>query len=60
MDKNKRLVVLKKIHKIITKEPSTIPLYGLNQVYAMSNCINYRWTPKKGYPFNMHRVKMTK
>lgn len=60
MDKEKRLAILKKIHAILTKEPSSIPLYGLNQIYAMRNWIDYTWTPKAAYPFNLTRIKVIK
>jgi peptide/nickel transport system substrate-binding protein len=60
LDPKKRLAVLKKIHAIITKEPSSIPLYGLNQIYAMQTRIDYTWTPKAGFPFNLTRIKMVK
>jgi peptide/nickel transport system substrate-binding protein len=58
LNPQKRLAVLKKIHAIITKEPSSIPLYGLNQIYATRNRIDYTWTPRSGLPFNLTRVKI--
>ena len=60
LDPQKRLAALKKIHAIITKEPSSIPLYGLNQIYAMQTRINYNWTPKSAFPFNLQRIKVLK
>jgi len=60
MDKDKRLAILKKIHAILAKEPSSIPLYGLNQIYAMQTRIDYTWTPKSAFPFNLTRIKMMK
>ncbi|MBW1847707.1 MAG: ABC transporter substrate-binding protein [Deltaproteobacteria bacterium] len=60
LDPQKRLAVLKKIHRIVTKEPSSIPLYGLNQIYAMRNRIDYTWTPKSAFPFNLTRIKVLK
>ncbi|MBW2365155.1 MAG: hypothetical protein JRF25_08845, partial [Deltaproteobacteria bacterium] len=43
LDEAKRLVILKKIHAILGKEPSTVPLYGLKQIYAMRDRIDYTW-----------------
>jgi len=60
LDKAKRLVILKKIHAILGKEPSTVPLYGLKQIYAMRNRIDYTWRPKAGWPFGLHRAKLVK
>jgi len=60
MDPNKRLAILKKIHAILAKEPSSIPLYGLNQIYAMRDRIDYTWTPKSAFPFNLTRTKIIK
>lgn len=60
LDPQKRLAILKKIHAILTKEPSSIPLYGLNQIYAMRTRIDYNWTPKAPLPFNLYRIQMVK
>ncbi len=60
LDPQKRLAVLKKIHAILTKEPSSVPLYGLNQIYAMRTKIDYTWTPKSAFPFNLTRTKISK
>jgi len=57
-DQTKRLAILKKIHAIIAKEPSSIALYGLNQIYAMPKRIDYTWTPKAIQPFNLTRIKV--
>lgn len=58
LDPEKRLAVLKKIHAILAKEPNSIPLYGLNQIYAMRSRIDYTWTPKSGYLSNLTRIKI--
>jgi peptide/nickel transport system substrate-binding protein len=60
LNPQKRLAILKKIHAILAKEPSSIPLYGLNQIYAMRTKIDYTWTPKAALPFNLHRIKIVK
>ncbi|MCJ7773387.1 MAG: ABC transporter substrate-binding protein, partial [Desulfobacterales bacterium] len=60
LNPQKRQAVLKKIHTILTKEPSSIPLYGLNQIYAMRNRVDYTWTPKSAFPFNLTRIKIVK
>jgi len=60
LNKAKRLAILKKIHAILGKEPSTVPLYGLKQIYAMRDRIDYTWRPKAGWPFELHRVKIVK
>jgi len=60
LNKAKRLAILKKIHAILGKEPSTVPLYGLKQIYAMQDRIDYTWRPKAGWPFELHRVKIVK
>lgn len=60
LNPQKRLAILKKIHAILTKEPSSVPLYGLNLIYAMRSRIDYHWTPKAPLPFNLHHIKMKK
>jgi len=57
-DETKRLAILKKIHTIINNEPSSIQLFGLKQIYAMSDRIDYTWANAQGYPLDLHRIKM--
>lgn len=59
-DPEKRLAILRKIYKILDKEQGSIALFGLNQIYAMRNRIDYTWTTNQGYLYNLHRVKIVK
>jgi len=60
MDQDKRLVILKKIHKLLG-EPSGGPvLLGTNMIYAHSSRIDYNWQPHGAFPYAMHRIKMKK
>jgi len=60
MNPTKRLAILKNIHTILLKEPNSVPLYGLNQIYAMQNRIDYTWTPRNGYLLHLERIKIVK
>ncbi|MBW1814098.1 MAG: ABC transporter substrate-binding protein [Deltaproteobacteria bacterium] len=59
-NEKKRLVILKKIHIILNEEPSSISLFGLNQIYAMNDRIDYTWPTGSGYIINMHQIKIVK
>jgi peptide/nickel transport system substrate-binding protein len=59
-DRKKRLALIKKIYAQIRKEPGGPVLFGLKQIYAMRNRIDYTWTPMEGLVFNVHRIKIVK
>ncbi|MBW1813830.1 MAG: ABC transporter substrate-binding protein [Deltaproteobacteria bacterium] len=59
-DRKKRLAIIKKFQAVGRKEPSGVALFGLNQIYAMTDRIDYTWTPKEASPFHLQRVKIVK
>jgi peptide/nickel transport system substrate-binding protein len=60
LDPKKRLALLKKMHAILTEEPGGPILFGLNQIYAMTDRIEYTWLPKEAYLFMLNRIKIVK
>jgi peptide/nickel transport system substrate-binding protein len=58
MDPEKRLAQLKIIHQYLNDEPSTITLFGLQQIYAMSNRIDYSWTDYVSYFVWLPNIKL--
>ncbi|MBW1849239.1 MAG: ABC transporter substrate-binding protein [Deltaproteobacteria bacterium] len=60
-NKKKRLAILSRIHKLLRQEPGggTI-LFGLNEIYAMNDRIDYNWLPKSAFLFNTARIKVLK
>jgi len=59
-NETKRLTILKKLHKILNKEPSSISLFGLNQIYAMGNRIDFTWSTGPGYISHLYQIKIVK
>jgi len=59
-DRKKRLALIKAAYAQIRKEPGGQVLFGLKQIYAMRNRIDYTWTPMEGLVFNLHRVMIVK
>ena len=59
-DKAKRLAILRQIHEILRKEPGGPILFGLNQIYAMRDRIEYTWLPMEAYLFYLNRIKIVK
>ncbi|MBW2085454.1 MAG: ABC transporter substrate-binding protein [Deltaproteobacteria bacterium] len=60
MDKEKRLVILKKIHEIYNQDPSRLPLFGLNMIYGMANWLDYNWIPKNYEPSQLWTIRIVK
>lgn len=59
-NKEKRLAILKKIHQILREEPGGPVLFGLNEIYAMTDRIDYKWLPMEAFLFNLQRIKVLK
>jgi peptide/nickel transport system substrate-binding protein len=59
-DQEKRLAILTKIHEVLREEPSGAILFGLNQIYAMQDRIDYTWLPMEAYLFYLQRITITK
>ncbi len=57
MDPKKRLTVLKTIHQYLNDEPSTISVFGLQQVYAMNNRIDYTRSNYIPYMYYLSNIK---
>jgi len=60
MDEQKRLAILKEIHKLNNADPDTLPLFGLYMIYAMRDRIDYNWVPKTSEAFHLWNVKVLK
>jgi peptide/nickel transport system substrate-binding protein len=59
-DEEKRLALLNQIHELLRDEPAGTILFGLNQIYAMQDRIDYSWLPMEAYLFYLHRIEITK
>jgi len=60
MDPEKRLALLGQLHQYLNDEPSTISLFGLQQVYAMSSRIDYSWSDSIPYLIWLPNIKIKK
>lgn len=60
MDQNKRLEILNRIHELLREEPGGAILFGLNQIYAMRDRIDYTWLPKEAFLFYLQRIRIVK
>ncbi|MBW2062617.1 MAG: ABC transporter substrate-binding protein [Deltaproteobacteria bacterium] len=60
MNKEKRLAILREIHKLLQEDPSVIPLFGLNMIYAMRDWIDYNWLPKSADIAHLWNIKVVK
>lgn len=59
-DEKKRLAILKQIHGILAYDSIGIVMFGLNMIYAMTDRIEYTWTPHEAFVFNVHTIKIVK
>jgi peptide/nickel transport system substrate-binding protein len=59
-NQEKRLAILNQIHQLLRDEPAGAILFGLNQIYAMRDRIDYSWLPMEAYLFYLHRIKVVK
>ena len=59
-DQEKRLAILNQIHAVLREEPSGPILFGLNQIYAHRDRIEYSWLPMEAYLFYLQRIKVVK
>ncbi len=59
-NKEKRSAILKKIHQTWIDDPGSIVLFGLYQIYAMTDRIEYSWLPKEAFLFYLHRIEIVK
>ena len=57
MDPQKRLALLGELHQLLHKDYGGIAMFGLNQVYAMRNRIDYAWIPGEAFPFFLERIR---
>jgi len=60
MDEQKRLAILKEIHKLNNADPDTVPLFGLYKIYAMRDRIDYTWVPRTANIQHLWNVKVLK
>jgi len=60
LDKEKQLELLAQIHRKLSDDSSDTALYGLNQIYAMSERIDWIWGGKDQSPFNLVTIKLVK
>jgi peptide/nickel transport system substrate-binding protein len=56
----KRLAILNRIHQVLREEPAGFILFGLNQIYAMQDGIDYSWQPMDAFLFGLQRIKIVK
>ncbi|MBW1866020.1 MAG: hypothetical protein JRI64_10450, partial [Deltaproteobacteria bacterium] len=56
----KRLEILNRLHELLRNEPAGPILFGLNQIYAHTDRIDYDWLPKEAFLFNVHRTTIVK
>jgi peptide/nickel transport system substrate-binding protein len=59
-DREKRLAILNQIHELLRDEPAGAILFGLNQIYAMQDRIDYTWLPREAYLFYLQRITIAK
>jgi peptide/nickel transport system substrate-binding protein len=59
-DRKKRLAILNQIHELLRIEPAGVILFGLNQIYAHRDWIEYSWLPREAYLFYLQRIKIVK
>ena len=59
-DRDKRLVLLNELHSLLRDEPSAPVLFGLNQIYAMQDRIDYDWQIGDSFVFGVYRIKIVK
>ena len=59
-DREKRLALLNQLHDLLRDEPSAPVLFGLNQIYAMQDRIDYDWQPGDAFVFGVNRIRIVK
>lgn len=59
-DPVKRLGILKQLHELLRQEPGGPILFGLNQIYAMQDRIDYDWLPNEAFLFYLQRIKIVR
>jgi peptide/nickel transport system substrate-binding protein len=59
-DAEKRLALINQLHEVLREEPSAPVLFGLNQIYAHRDRIEYSWLPMEAYLFTLGRIKVVK
>jgi len=57
-DQAKRLVILKKIQALISQDPASVKLFGINMIYAMRDRIDYTWVPRASMPAALYDIKI--
>jgi hypothetical protein len=61
IDEAKRIKMLRKIAAMTHADPHHTALFGMEQIYALSNRIDFEWAPNiAGYPRNLWDIKMLK
>jgi peptide/nickel transport system substrate-binding protein len=60
MDPEKRLAFLNELHGLLSDEPGGAILFGLNQIYAHQDRIDYSWLPMEAFLFNLQRITIVK
>jgi len=59
-DRDKRLVLLKQMNEILRQEPGGPVLFGLKQIYAHTDRIEYEWLKKESFLFSLNRIRIVK
>ncbi len=54
----KRKKVLAKIHRLIDEDSSGTVLYGLNQIYALSDRIKWAWSERSEEPYSLSAIRL--
>jgi peptide/nickel transport system substrate-binding protein len=57
-DEAKRLAILRKIQKLISKDPGSVKLFGINMIYATRDRIDYTWVPRSIMPIGLAEIKI--
>jgi peptide/nickel transport system substrate-binding protein len=58
LDEEKRRTILQQIHEVMIDDPGSTLLFGLNMIYAMSDRIEYSWTPNEAFLFNAYTIRV--
>jgi len=59
-DQTKRLDILNRLHGVLREETGGPVLFGLNQIYAHRDRIEYTWLPRESFLFNLERIRIVK
>ncbi|MBW2179494.1 MAG: ABC transporter substrate-binding protein [Deltaproteobacteria bacterium] len=60
MNQKKRLLILKKLHRILQSDYTYIPLFGLNVIYAMNDSVDYEWLQGVSNFSQLNSIKILK